>query len=113
MAGSVNKEILIGNLGRDPEVRQLSLRGKGLQPQPRDQRALEGPQHGASARSDRSGIGVDDLFPNRWCAIARTNTSRKGSKVYLEGPARDSQVQDQSVRTRYTTESPCARTAVN
>ena len=32
MAGSVNKVIIIGNLGRDPEVQDVSERRQGLQP---------------------------------------------------------------------------------
>jgi len=36
MAGSVNKVILIGNLGKDPEVRSLQNGGKVLQPVDRD-----------------------------------------------------------------------------
>ena len=45
MAGSVNKVILIGNLGRDPEVRVIPERRQGLQPADRHVGELEGPQH--------------------------------------------------------------------
>ena len=55
MAGSVNKVILVGNLGRDPEVRRLNSGDAGRQPADRDVRELARQGRPASARSAPSG----------------------------------------------------------
>jgi len=56
MAGSVNKVILIGNLGKDPEVRSLQNGARFCNPVDRDIGKLEGQGFRASARSAPNGI---------------------------------------------------------
>lgn len=99
MAG-VNKVILIGNLGADPEVRHL--------------------QNGASVANFR--IATSETYKDRTTGEKREQTEwhsivawrglaeitekylRKGSKVYVEGKLRTRQWQDKDGNTRYTTE---------
>ena len=99
----VNKVILIGNLGRDPpRCAAFPPGGKGLQPQPRDQRDLEGPQHGRAQGADRVASRWRSI-PNRWCALPN-NTSRRARKCILRGQLETRKWQDQSGQDRYTTE---------
>ncbi|MCB0763084.1 MAG: single-stranded DNA-binding protein [Flavobacteriales bacterium] len=99
MAG-VNKVILIGNLGADPEVRHL--------------------QNGASVANFR--IATSETYKDRQTGERREQTEwhnlvawrglaeitekylRKGSKVYVEGKLRTRQWQDKDGNTKYTTE---------
>ena len=53
MAGSVNKVILVGNLGRDPEIKDLRKRWQGRQIQPRDIGHLERPCQRRAQGKDR------------------------------------------------------------
>ena len=55
MAGSVNKVILVGNLGKDPEVRNTQAGTEDRQSHDGDQRDLERSRSPASARSAPSG----------------------------------------------------------
>ncbi|MBL7964429.1 MAG: single-stranded DNA-binding protein [Flavobacteriales bacterium] len=99
MAG-VNKVILIGNLGADPEVRHL--------------------QNGASVANFR--LATSETYKDKttgerreqtewhnvvaWRGLAEISEKylRKGSKVYVEGKLRTRQWQDKDGNTRYTTE---------
>lgn len=99
MAG-VNKVILIGNLGADPEVRHL--------------------QNGAAVANFR--IATSETYKDKQTGEKREQTEwhaivawrglaeivekylRKGSKVYVEGKLRTRQWQDKDGNTRYTTE---------
>ncbi len=96
----VNKVILIGNLGADPEVRHL--------------------QNGASVANFR--IATSETYKDKTTGEKREQTEwhsivawrglaeitekylRKGSKVYVEGKLRTRQWQDKEGTTRYTTE---------
>ena len=96
----VNKVILIGNLGADPEVRHL--------------------QNGAAVANFR--IATSETYKDRQTGEKREQTEwhaivawrglaeivekylRKGSKVYVEGKLRTRQWQDKDGNTRYTTE---------
>lgn len=101
MAGSVNKVILIGNLGRDPEVRTF--------------------QNGGRVAS--FSVATNDRWTDRnsgerrekteWHRVAVLNENlvgicerylRKGAKVYIEGQLETRKWQDQSGQERFTTE---------
>ncbi len=100
MAGSVNKVILIGNLGKDPEVRHL--------------------ESGASLA--RFSLATSESYNDRntgervtqtewhnvvvWRGLAKIAEQylKKGSKIFVEGKLRTRSWQDQTGNTRYTTE---------
>ncbi|MCH2224865.1 MAG: single-stranded DNA-binding protein [Crocinitomicaceae bacterium] len=100
MAGSVNKVILIGNLGKDPEVRHL--------------------ENGAVVAN--FSIATSETYTDRNTGERRENTDwhnivvwrglaevvekylRKGHKVYIEGKLKTRSWQDKEGNTRYTTE---------
>lgn len=101
MAGSINKVILVGNLGADPEMRQtqdgrpicqLSLATTDSW---RDKNTGE--------RKDRTEWHRVVIFSEGLCRIAEQYL-RKGSKVYVEGQLQTRKWQDQSGQDRYTTE---------
>ncbi len=101
MAGSVNKVILIGNLGRDPEVRSMQDGGKIVQlsvatsEQWRDRASGE--------RKERTEWHRVVIFNERLAEVAEKYL-RKGSKVYLEGQLQTRKWQDKEGQDRYTTE---------
>nr|WP_294859594.1 single-stranded DNA-binding protein [uncultured Fluviicola sp.] len=100
MSGSVNKVILIGNLGKDPEVRRL--------------------ENGAIVAS--FSIATSETYTDRTTGERKDNTDwhnivvwrglaevvekyvRKGQKVYVEGKLKTRSWTDQAGATRYTTE---------
>lgn len=101
MAGSVNKVILVGNLGRDPEIRStqdgtkvanLSL---ATSENWRDRNTGE--------RRERTEWHRVVIFNERLCEIAEKYL-RKGSKIYIEGQLQTRKWTDQSGQDRYTTE---------
>lgn len=101
MAGSVNKVILIGNLGRDPEIRSFQNGGKV-----------------ANLRIATSETWKDKATGERkerteWHSVAIHNEAlvriaeqylTKGSTVYIEGQLETRKWQDQSGQDRYSTE---------
>ena len=101
MAGSVNKVILIGNLGRDPELRatQDGMRVANLTVATsetwRDRVSGE--------RKERTEWHRVVIFNERLAEIAEKYL-RKGSKVYLEGALQTRKWTDQGGQERYTTE---------
>ena len=100
MAGSVNKVILIGNLGKDPEVRHL--------------------ENGAVVANFP--IATSETYTDRTTGERRENTDwhnivlwrglaeiaekylKKGQKIYVEGKLKTRSWQDKDGNTRYTTE---------
>jgi single-strand DNA-binding protein len=101
MAGSVNKVILIGNLGRDPEVRSVQNGGKVCN---RSVATSERWRDRASGENrERTEWHRVAIFNERLVDIAEKYL-RKGSKVYLEGQLETRKWQDQSGQERYTTE---------
>lgn len=100
MAGSVNKVILIGNLGKDPEVRHL--------------------ENGAVVAN--FSIATSETYTDRATGERKENTDwhnivvwrglaevvekyvRKGTKIYVEGKLKTRSWQDKEGNTRYTTE---------
>lgn len=101
MAGSVNKAILVGNLGRDPEVRTTQSGDKivnlslATSESWRDKRTGE--------RRDATEWHRVTIFSNGLAEIAESYL-RKGSKIYVEGKLQTRKWQDQSGQDRYTTE---------
>ncbi len=101
MAGSVNKVILIGNLGRDPEIRstQDGTRVANLSVATsenwRDKNTGE--------RRERTEWHRVVIFIERLSEVAEKYL-RKGSKVYIEGQIQTRKWQDQSGQDKYTTE---------
>jgi single-strand DNA-binding protein len=101
MAGSVNKVILIGNLGADPEVKSFQNGGRianlriatseNWKDKATGERKERTEWHSVVLQSDGL-VGVAERY------------LRKGSKVYIEGQLRTRKWQDQSGNDRYTTE---------
>ncbi|MEE2862165.1 MAG: single-stranded DNA-binding protein [Pseudomonadota bacterium] len=101
MAGSVNKVILIGNLGRDPEIRSFQNGGKVAnlriatsetwKDRNTGERREKTEWHTVSIMSEGL-VGVVERF------------LKKGSKVYIEGQLETRKWQDQSGQDRYSTE---------
>jgi single-strand DNA-binding protein len=101
MAGSVNKVILIGNLGADPEVKSFQNGGRianlriatseNWKDRTTGERKERTEWHQVVIQSDGL-VGVAERF------------LRKGSKIYIEGSLRTRKWQDQNGNDRYTTE---------
>jgi single-strand DNA-binding protein len=101
MAGSVNKVILIGNLGKDPEIKAFQNGGRianfsiATSESWKDRQSGEKKErtewHNISVNSDGL-VGVVERF------------LKKGSKVYIEGQLRTRKWQDRDGNDRYTTE---------
>jgi single-strand DNA-binding protein len=101
MAGSVNKVILVGNLGQDPEVKSFQNGGRianlriatseNWKDKATGERKERTEWHTVVLQSDGL-VGVAERF------------LRKGSKVYIEGSLRTRKWQDQNGNDRYTTE---------
>jgi len=101
MAGSVNKVILIGNLGRDPEVRTFQNGGKVCNLRIATSDTWKDKATGE--RREKTEWHSVAIFSE---PLARTAEQylRKGSKVYLEGQLETRKWQDQSGQDRYSTE---------
>ncbi len=101
MAGSVNKVILVGNLGRDPEIRSLQDGNKvanlslATSDTWRDKNSGE--------RRERTEWHRVVIFDEKLCEVAEKYL-RKGSKIYIEGQIQTRKWQDQSGQDKYTTE---------
>ena len=101
MAGSVNKVILIGNLGRDPETRSFPNGGKVCN------------LRIATSETWRDKATGERKERTEWHSVVIMNEGlvriaeqylRKGSTVYIEGQLETRKWQDQSGADRYTTE---------
>ena len=101
MAGSVNKVILVGNLGKDPEVRRL---GSG---EPVVNLSL------ATSESWKDKATGERKEKTEWHRVVIFNENiarvaeqylKKGSKVYVEGQLQTRKWQDQSGQEKYSTE---------
>ena len=101
MAGSVNKVILVGNLGRDPEARTFQNGGKVVNLRIATSETWRDRASGErKARTEWHSVAI---FNENLAKIAEQYL-RKGSKVYLEGQLETRKWQDQSGQERYTTE---------
>lgn len=101
MAGSVNKVILIGNLGADPEVRNLPSGGKVVNLSVATTDSWR--DRNSGERKERTEWHHVVIFNEGLVKVAE-NYLRKGSKVYLEGALQTRKWQDQSGADRYSTE---------
>ena len=101
MAGSVNKVILIGNLGRDPEVRTFQNGGKVCNLRIATSETWK--DRNTGERRERTEWHSVAIFNEGLVRVAEQYL-RKGSKVYLEGQLQTRKWQDQSGQDRYSTE---------
>lgn len=101
MAGSVNKVILVGNLGRDPEVRSFQNGGKVVNL--RIATSENWKDRTTGERKERTEWHSVAIFSEPLGRIAEQYL-RKGSKVYIEGQLETRKWQDQSGQDRYSTE---------
>ncbi|WP_299294689.1 single-stranded DNA-binding protein [uncultured Tateyamaria sp.] len=101
MAGSVNKVILIGNLGRDPEVRTFQNGGKVCNL--RIATSENWKDRNTGERKERTEWHSVAIFSEPLARVAEQYL-RKGSKVYIEGQLETRKWQDQSGQDRYSTE---------
>jgi single-strand DNA-binding protein len=101
MAGSVNMVILIGNLGRDPEVRSFPSGGKVVNLRIATSESWRDKQSGE--RKERTEWHSVAIYNENLGRIAEQYL-RKGSKVYIEGQLESRKWQDQSGADRYSTE---------
>ncbi len=100
MSGSVNKVILIGNLGQDPEVRTMSNGGKLVNLNIATSENWKDRDGSPQTRTEWHRVVI---FNEKLGEIAEKYT-KKGSKIYLEGQLQTRKWQDQSGADRYTTE---------
>ncbi len=101
MAGSVNKVILVGNLGRDPEVRSFPNGGKVCNLRIATSETWR--DRNTGERKERTEWHSVAIFNENLARIAEQYL-KKGSKVYVEGQLETRKWQDQSGADRYTTE---------
>ncbi|KXV00641.1 single-stranded DNA-binding protein [Gluconobacter potus] len=101
MAGSVNKVILVGNLGKDPEVRNTQSGAKIVNLTVATSDTWNDKQSGE--RKERTEWHRVVIFNERTADVAERYL-RKGRKVYIEGELRTRKWTDQSGQEKYTTE---------
>ncbi|MAQ44875.1 MAG: single-stranded DNA-binding protein [Confluentimicrobium sp.] len=101
MAGSVNKVIIVGNLGRDPEVRTFQNGGKVCNL--RIATSENWKDRNTGERREKTEWHSVAIFSEPLARIAEQYL-RKGSKVYIEGQLETRKWQDQSGQDRYSTE---------
>ena len=101
MAGSVNKVILIGNLGRDPEVRTFQNGGKVCNLRIATSETWK--DRNTGERKERTEWHSVAIFSEPLVRVAEQYL-KKGSKVYIEGQLETRKWQDQSGQDKYSTE---------
>jgi len=101
MAGSVNKVILVGNLGADPEVRNLPSGGKVVNLSIATSESWKDKNTGE--RREKTEWHRVVIFSEGLTRVAESYL-RKGSKVYIEGQLQTRKWQDQSGQDKYSTE---------
>ncbi len=101
MAGSLNKVMLIGNLGADPEVR--SFQNGGRVANLRIATSETWKDRNTGERQERTEWHNVAIFSEGLVNVVE-NYLRKGSKVFIEGKLQTRKWQDQSGQDRYTTE---------
>lgn len=101
MAGSVNKVILVGNLGRDPEVRTFQNGNKVCNLRLATSETWR--DKGSGERKERTEWHTVAIFNENLIKIAEQYL-RKGSKVFIEGQIETRKATDQNGGDRYFTE---------
>ena len=101
MAGSVNKVILVGNLGADPEARTMGSGGEVIQLSVATSESWTDKQSGE--KRDKTEWHRVVIFNENLGRVAKQYL-RKGSSVYLEGQIQTRKWTDQSGTEKYTTE---------
>jgi single-strand DNA-binding protein len=101
MAGSVNKVILVGNLGADPEIRRTQD-GRPIA-NLRVATSETWRDKGSGERKERTEWHRVVIFNEGLCRVAEQYL-KKGAKVYIEGQLQTRKWQDQSGQERYSTE---------
>ena len=100
MAGSVNKVILVGNLGRDPESRSFQNGGKVVNLRIATSETFKDREGNRQERTEWHSVAI---FNERLGEVAEKYL-RKGSLVYLEGKLETRKWQDKDGQDRFTTE---------
>ena len=101
MAGSVNKVIIVGNLGADPEVKSFQNGGKVCNLRIATSESWKDKNTGE--KQERTEWHSVAIFSEGLAGVAE-RFLRKGSKVYIEGQLRTRKWQDASGNDRYSTE---------
>ena len=101
MAGSLNKVLLIGRLGKDPELREFPSGGKVCNFSLATSETWKDSSTGE--KQERTSWHNISIFNERLAEIAEQYL-RKGSQVYIEGQLETRKWQDQAGNDRYTTE---------
>ena len=101
MSGSLNRVMLIGSLGRDPEIRTFPNGGKVCNLRIATSKRWRDRQTGE--RKERTEWHSVALFNDHHIRVAEQYL-RKGSKLYVEGALETRKWQDQSGQDKYTTE---------
>jgi single-strand DNA-binding protein len=101
MSGSVNKVILVGNLGADPEVRSFQNGGKVANIRIATSETWK--DRNSGDRKERTEWHNVAIFSEGLVGVAE-RFLRKGSKIYIEGKLQTRKWQDQQGQDRYTTE---------
>ena len=101
MAGSLNKVMLIGNLGRDPEVRRTNAGEPVVNLNVATSESWRDKASGE--RKEKTEWHRVVIFNENLCRIAEQYL-KKGSKIYVEGALQTRKWQDQAGQDRYSTE---------
>ena len=101
MAGSVNKVILVGNLGKDPEAQSFSNGGRAVKFSLATSESWRDKQSGD--RKEKTEWHNVVIYNEKLGEVAE-KYCKKGSKVYLEGAIQSRKWQDNNGQDRYTTE---------
>jgi single-strand DNA-binding protein len=101
MAGSVNKVILVGNLGADPEIRSLSSGDRVANLRIATSETWR--DRNSGERKERTEWHRVVIFNDNLVKVAE-NYLRKGSKVYIEGAIQTRKWTDQQGQERFSTE---------
>ena len=101
MSGSVNKVILVGNLGRDPEIRTLNSGDRVANLSLATSETWR--DRNSGERRERTEWHRVVIFNDNLVKVAE-NYLKKGSKIYVEGALQTRKFQDQSGQEKYSTE---------
>ncbi|MFG6081699.1 single-stranded DNA-binding protein [Paracoccus litorisediminis] len=101
MAGSVNKVILIGNLGQDPEIRSFPSGGKVANLRIATSETWK--DRNTGERKERTEWHTVAIYSEPLVRVAE-QFLKKGSKIYVEGQLETRKWQDQQGNDRYSTE---------